>query len=51
MTYKIDTFLVGRGFECQEIKDIKHRSGLYLGIFIAGVFAITFLGLALTAWT
>ncbi len=51
MTDTIDKFLVGHGFECQELNGIKHRTLLYLAIIITSLSAIAVSGLALAAWT
>lgn len=51
MTQAIDKFLVGYGFECQELKNIRHRSILYLAILTAALSALTFFNLAIAAWT
>lgn len=51
MTQAIDKFLVEHGFECQEIRTIRHRSILYLAILTAALSALTFFSLAIVAWT
>jgi len=51
MTQAIDKFLVDHGFECQELRNIRHRSILYLAILTAALSAFTFFSLAIAAWT
>ena len=50
MTLTIDKLLVDHGFECQELRNIPHRSILYVAITTTALFAVTFFSLGIAAW-